>query len=244
MDLLNDRDLPSVVSAADGSFTIPAKSPTVTYGLVRAVAEGGRLQGIGRMDARYQDRRAEVRIVLRLVREVEVRVTDADGGGIEGAAVEVFDWSKSLETATTDAAGIARLAVPADAEIGQVVALKPGVGFDYQAESGGVLEINGPVGLVLHGVRTIRVRAVDAGTGRCPASSSRPGQSCVRGASPRPTSAGAGSPGSARMGRGSPPLIGSPRTLGSSLESISPADRRVSRRNRSRSTRSRPLGRS
>ena len=71
-----------------------------------------------------------VRIVLKPSRPVRVRVNDAAGLPVSGAAVEAIDPSFQTH-ATTGPDGTATLRVPADAKVRWVIGLKAGAGFDY-----------------------------------------------------------------------------------------------------------------
>ena len=75
--------------------------------------------------------KAPARIVLKPAREVAVRVADASNAPVLGAAVEVAGNYRVLDHATTGPDGTARLAVPFDAPVHWIVALKSGRGFDY-----------------------------------------------------------------------------------------------------------------
>ena len=112
-------------------------------------------------------RTAHARIVLKPSRKMTVRVTDAAKKPVEDASVGVLDYSTLLAHAATDANGMASLRLPRDAEIFQVVALKPQVGFDYfeNYRSWPMAVIGEPpaqVTLTLDGVRSLSVQAVDS----------------------------------------------------------------------------------
>ena len=71
-----------------------------------------------------------MRLVVKPARTVTVRVNDAAGAPVPGAAVEAFDYGYQFH-ATTAPDGVAALRVPADARIRGVIGLKSGAGFDY-----------------------------------------------------------------------------------------------------------------
>src|SRR5262249_36068439 len=116
------------VTAADGSFRLQLGGPTLSRELVRASADGGARPGLARFEEASGPTPVHVRIVLKPARALTVRVTDAAGKPVAGAAVEVpSKLDGSLVWARTDARGLAQFRLPADVEVMQVIALKPGV---------------------------------------------------------------------------------------------------------------------
>jgi hypothetical protein len=104
--------------------------------------------------------------VLKPARDVTVSVVDARGAAVEGAAVCLLDLVFPMAEARTDAHGIARLRVPADAWTQWIFGSKPGVGFDYYENYKSMPPINWApppdhARIVLDGTRTVRVRAID-----------------------------------------------------------------------------------
>ena len=116
-----------------------------------------------------RSRGAAIRITLKTAREATVRVVDAQGRPVSGARVALMDgvWPLALVTDTTCADGTIVLRYPAEATIGQVVAFKAGVGFDYTST---LVEkhrrerkpLPEEITLNLSGARTVRVKVVDS----------------------------------------------------------------------------------
>lgn len=107
-----------------------------------------------------------VRIVLKPPRELVVDVKDAAGTPVADAQVAVSEMIYLIDEARTAADGTCRIRLPADAQVGSVIALKSGRGSDYwsdRTERGGAQRpLPERVALVLNGARTVRIRAVDA----------------------------------------------------------------------------------
>jgi RNA polymerase sigma factor (sigma-70 family) len=159
----------SVISGADGTFVVAHEDPRRSNQAVIATADGGARQGIFRYfgPAGVKGPRTLARVVLRPAQVVTVTVVDKGGAPVQDAAVFVLDVVLPVAEARTDARGIARLRVSTDAWIQWIVGAKPGVGFDYFENYRGVPAFpwNPPprsARLVLDGVRTVRVRAVDS----------------------------------------------------------------------------------
>ena len=100
-----------------------------------------------------------VRVVLKSTRPLVVRVADAAGKLVEGAAVEVAvePW-QAVDPGVTDGHGVARFQLPADARFRGVLALKEGLGADCFAKDPPPAE----VALTLAGARTMTIKAVDS----------------------------------------------------------------------------------
>ncbi|MEW4570926.1 sigma-70 family RNA polymerase sigma factor [Tautonia sp. JC769] len=155
----------------DGRFLLPLETPTIGHRTLRATARGGDLQGILRLESpsRYEPE-TTVRIVVRPSRTVTVRVVGPDGAPESGATVELFENLTSLDLGETDASGVARFLVPADATIRQAFALKAGVGFDYAAnpyrsdenQETTVDPLPDTIALSLNAPTTARVEVVDS----------------------------------------------------------------------------------
>lgn len=160
-------------TAADGTFTLwLGSAPLYTRELV-AHADGGARIGLVQFDPPRQFAAKDpVRLVIKPARTVLVRVKDAAGAPIPGAAVEAFDFAYHYHTATGPD-GLATLRVPADARIQGVVGLKSGAGFDYfenyrtnpPSPSFAFPPLPGEITLTLDGARTKRIKVVDP-TGR------------------------------------------------------------------------------
>ncbi len=108
---------------------------------------------------------------MRPSRPLTVRVTDAAGKPVAGAAVEVVtaETSQVVDPGTTDDRGVARFRIPSEPPFWGVLALKDGVGADALVNTRGTPRIAaiGPppaeVALTLRGTRTITLRALDSG---------------------------------------------------------------------------------
>ena len=171
----------SVTSHADGSFVLARNEPGTVNQSFLATADGGLRQGIVRLDgpSGYRGPRTLVRIVLRPAREVTVTVVDGQGAPVPDAVVVALDRYFPVAEMHTDARGLAVLRVPADANMQWIVGAKPGVGFDYfeNDRSGWLTPWARPprsARLVLDGVRTVRIRAVDSAGRPVPGVEMRP----------------------------------------------------------------------
>jgi len=151
----------------DGRFSLRIAGPIRPSELVRATADGEARIGIAEYHEPARSRPEPVRVVLKPARAVVVRVVDADGRPVPGAAVEVTGSGHGpIGRSETDRAGLARLLLPADAEVDHVAALKDGVGFDYfENYRSWPSRLRDPlpaeVRLVLDGALPASVRAVD-----------------------------------------------------------------------------------
>ena len=97
---------------------------------------------------------------------MRVRVSDAAGSPIAGAAVEAIE-SSFRTSATTGPQGTATLRVAADAKVEWVIGLKAGAGFDYFENyrtwpPADYPPLPADVSLILDGAQTVRVKAVDS----------------------------------------------------------------------------------
>ena len=121
-----------------------------------------------------------MRVVLKPSRPLLVRVSDATGARVAGASVEVGSRPVVATPGLTDAEGVARFRVPADAWVYGVAAKKDEVGydsFDNPGPTNGPLLVNPPppeVALTLDGARTLTVKAVDSDGRPMPGVSVRP----------------------------------------------------------------------
>ncbi len=155
-------------TAADGRFTLKIPGPVRPAGFVRASSVDGSRIGTTRREEPRGARPEPVRIVLKPSRDVTVRVEDAAGKAVEGAAVEVQCLSAGpIERGTTDATGMARFRLPADVDVDTVAALKEGIGFDYFENyrswpSTRRDPLPAELALVLDGAVAASVRAVDS----------------------------------------------------------------------------------
>jgi hypothetical protein len=165
------KSVPTTRTAADGSFRLVLDETFTRIPAVVASADNGAQQGIGSFEHPVLHLVAKLRVVVKRARTMNVRVTDAAKNPVGGAAVGVMDNSlRIVAQAETDARGDAALRFPADARVLHVIALKPGVGFDYYENyrSSPAIVLGPPppqVTLTLDGARSIAVRAVDAAAG-------------------------------------------------------------------------------
>jgi hypothetical protein len=163
---LPPSDATSVRTAADGSFHLPFEERFAQFGLVIASLEDGKRQGIFEDSYKRLYPMVKVHIVVKPSRQMTVRVTDAAKAPIQHAAVGVLDNDLLLAQAETDASGVVSMRLPRDAQVEQVVALKPGGGCDYFENyssrfSDKRAEPPAEVALTLNGARTFRIRVVD-----------------------------------------------------------------------------------
>ena len=175
-------------SKADGTFAITCDETTLHDVSLQAVAENGALQGMYRfVDEKTgpQDPRSIARIVLKPAREVAISVVDARKAPVAGARVFLLEYAFVLDQGRTDPRGTITFRAPVDALLHCIYAYKPGVGFDYFENYPSRLLIKSrwssyyyfesdparPLGwsavperadLILNGVRTVRVRALDS----------------------------------------------------------------------------------
>ena len=162
------------VSGADGSFAVPVSGRMLDGTSLLARSPGGDRLGVFHYDVPLTTAQAEApsRIVLKPGRRVSVRVADASKAPIAGSTVDVIGGFQVLAQGTTGADGVVSLAIPAEARVDWVVALKSGRGLDY-AEFGPIDEkgrsqfgapasdLPATINLVLDGIRTAKIRAVD-----------------------------------------------------------------------------------
>ncbi len=164
------EEIKPVRTSQKGTFRLVLAEPSVRYQAVVARTDGGAKQGIGSLSdvGTPLEGKAILRLVLKPSRALAVRVREDRGTAVPGATVGVFDDEYHLLTSTeTDAGGRADFRLPRDAHIFQVVALKPGAGFDYfenyHSWPGRELDtLPAKVALTLDGARTVQVRATDS----------------------------------------------------------------------------------
>ena len=156
-----------VPTGPDGGFLL-RRARLIRDATVRASADGGARLGFVEVPLRAGPPVEPVRLVLKPSRPVTVRVADAVGKPVAGAAVEVMAGTVStiiatgtIDPGTTDERGIVRFRVPADSAFHGALALKDGVGVDWFVN--GVAAPPAEISLVLRGTRTITARAVDTG---------------------------------------------------------------------------------
>jgi RNA polymerase sigma factor (sigma-70 family) len=155
----------SATTDADGKFQFPFPERSGYEKLL--IADDGLRQGLARFDK--VEKAHDLRITLRPARAVTVRVVDGRGQPVGGARLALFEASiKMLSMDSTRADGTGILRYPADAKIGQVIAFKAGLGFDYVTTLVGKpgtderRPLPEAVTLTLAGARTVRVKAVDS----------------------------------------------------------------------------------
>jgi RNA polymerase sigma factor (sigma-70 family) len=159
----------SVTTKSDGTFALPTDEPRLANQSILATSDGGARQGVFRFDGPSGPKspRTLPRIVLRPAHDVTVTVVDQNGAPVSDAAVFALDVFVPVAEARTDARGLAVLRVPAETWTQWIVGAKPGIGFDYfeNYRIWTAFPWNPPprsARLVLNGVRTVRVRAVDS----------------------------------------------------------------------------------
>jgi hypothetical protein len=136
--------------------------------VVLASKDDGTRQALTHTDP-YDERVAvEIRLVLKPSHYVAVHVIDEQGKPVAGAFVAALTWvTLPLTSGETDASGVARLRLPADAKIDHVIGAKAGAGFDYfeNYQSRGNRErppLPAGITLVLNSSRTVQVHATDS----------------------------------------------------------------------------------
>lgn len=169
-------------TAADGSFAVSYhRSRLLASGSVEGATvlarstDGARLGWFEHEHILTKDQaKVHAKIILKPAREVTAKVVDAKLVPVPGAeimAIEHYGFP-IVAMATTTPDGSARLRLPADAPVGQIMAMRPGLGFDY-AEFGKVAP-NGQISegvpaakipafipLTLALARTVQVKAID-----------------------------------------------------------------------------------
>ncbi|MHC5537913.1 carboxypeptidase-like regulatory domain-containing protein, partial [Singulisphaera rosea] len=169
-------------SGADGSFAVPyPRSRTLGSGsadgatiLARSTDE----MRLGWFTYNHELTEAQTKmpaqVVLKPAQAITAQVVDArhvPTPEAEIVAVESYGFP-IVAKATTGSDGSARLRLPADALVGQIMAVKPGVGFDYAelgkvARNGQISEgaptakIPESIHLTLELARAVQVKAVD-----------------------------------------------------------------------------------
>ncbi len=163
----NDGVADEAKTGADGSFALTLEGHRPFIRGVITEMEGGARIGLFRFEGiRAPTAMDPVRITLRPSHPVRVRVKDAGGSPVPGAAVEAIDFSFQVY-ANTGPQGIATLQVPADAQVQWVIGLKSGVGFDYfenyrTKPATDFPPLPAEVTLTLDGAQTIRLKALDS----------------------------------------------------------------------------------
>ena len=153
-------------SADDGTFAIPIEHENLNGTIVLAHSIDGGMLGFAACPYSNDDDPHEpLEVVLRPARELSVRVVDAEGDPVAGAAVQTIGSYHPIAEARTDDTGQASLRLPVDAPVESIIALQSGLGFDYfdhtQNRQGQPAdELPEKVTLRLEGARTVHVRAV------------------------------------------------------------------------------------
>jgi beta-lactamase regulating signal transducer with metallopeptidase domain len=178
VEIFAHRTRPSTLSTADGRFALRAPKEKILGITMRATAANFVQQAFYQLED-VEKLPADLRLVMRPGRKVEVHVKDDRDRPVAGASVAamVF-WYTTMAEGKTDAAGSAILSVPADASLQYVYAFKPDVGLDYfvyrrKNEPAGNPYVLGPDhraphALVLNGTRTVTVRVLDHRGGLLP----------------------------------------------------------------------------
>ncbi len=154
-------------TAPDGSFALGMGPRLYTRLLLVEADDGARIGLVRFQPSRHLGAKDAVRLVLKPARTVIVRVQDAVGAPVPGAAVEAFDYGYQFH-ATTAASGVATLRVPADARISGVIGLKSGAGFDYfenyrttpPAPEFEFPPLPAELTLTLDGAQTVRIKVI------------------------------------------------------------------------------------
>ena len=162
----DDRAVDGTKTTADGAFTLALGGRTLYIWGVVAEIDGGARVGLVRFeDGREFSEKDPVKIVLKPSRPLRVRVNDATGLAVPGAAVEAIEPSFRAH-ATTGPDGTVTFRVAADAKIYWITGLKAGSGFDYFENYrtwpfADFPPLPADVTLMLDGAQSVRVKAVD-----------------------------------------------------------------------------------
>jgi hypothetical protein len=161
-------DAATGVSGPDGKFLLVLDQALARGRDVLAGSEGGARQGILRTDDMDIRGIVDVRLVLKPSREVTVHVVDEQTKPVAGAlVVALASVTLPVANGETDAKGMARLRLPAEAKMYYIVGMKEGVGFDYFENYKNISNRSLPplpaeVKLVLDGNRTCQVQLTDS----------------------------------------------------------------------------------
>jgi RNA polymerase sigma factor (sigma-70 family) len=166
----------STRTEADGSFRLVVSRRFQRYlwtPLLARSADGLQMGSLEfRLPKRDERNGSTIRIVLKPSREISVRVTDSTRAPVEGASVVAQGKSVNLAEADSGPDGVARLRLPIDGRVMNTVAMKPGVGVDYnelgtfdayRRKLGGlpVSDLPDTLELQLGASQTVQVQAVD-----------------------------------------------------------------------------------
>ncbi len=172
----------AVRSDAKGHFEFVLGSPSIRYAELLARSEDGTVQGTwvcNDADQRTLKHREMVRITLRPCVSVQITVKDSKGDPVPQAEVGVEAYHAFIATTTTGVDGRARISLPSDIHVRQIMAVKAGLGLDYydNASSQKWLDANPTppeVALQLRRSKPCRIKACDrqgnpvAGVAFCP----------------------------------------------------------------------------
>ena len=163
----NDGVADEARTLMDGSFALALADHRPFIRGVVAEIEGRTRIGLVRFEgARNLGVNDPVKIVLKPSQPVPVRVKDAGGAPVAGAAVEAIDFSFQFQS-TANPQGLALLRIPADSQIQWVIGLKSGAGIDYfenyrTKPATDFPPLPNEVTLTLDDAQTIRLRALDS----------------------------------------------------------------------------------
>lgn len=158
----------SVKASPSGKFHVVLDAPSARYYTFIASDTAQNRLGITRLQDTALEAVVPLRIVLKPARSVRVTVTDAAKTPILGAAVGVVELYTVLDSAETGADGAVSFKIPADAKVSQIVAIKPGVGFDYHEnynkwpQTEPLLPLPAEVHLVANGAQKVTVGVSDS----------------------------------------------------------------------------------
>ena len=154
-------------TAADGTFTLNVGGERSFTRGVAAITEAEAKIGLVRF-GEVPDLEAigAMTITVKPSQAVRVRVRDAGGNPVPGAAVESIDFSYRSR-AETDPDGVAILHLPANGRVQWVIGLKSGVGFDYfenyqSKPATDFPPLPGELKLTLDGAWAFRLKALDS----------------------------------------------------------------------------------
>jgi hypothetical protein len=195
--LIGGKATPTTTCGPDGAFTLVVDEPALHHHLLHASADEGARQGLLPFPDTLAQPETTAKVVLKSAKSLTVRVIDRKGTAVPDAFVEVpIEHPSSrapvtypLLAAQTDAQGLARLRIPADAGVPNVIAFKRGVGLDYyegyrsarRARHLDLMPLPETITLALAGARTVRVRALNSARGPVPNVEISPWQINIRG---------------------------------------------------------------
>jgi hypothetical protein len=180
-------EVPPVRTGEDGRFTLESRGASARFMRLFAGSEGDALLGTWKGETSFAsdgNKASEARLVLKPSRAVAVLVVDANDKPVPRARLAVEHDYGLMAFADSDERGRATLRYPSEGKIRNVLAVKPGAGYDYCEMTASADATSLPeVTLTLEGASRFQVRAVDskgrpvAGVPFCPWNFQKSGKS-------------------------------------------------------------------